>query len=116
MDGEHDDDIEDDDGWCVDCGDDHGDVLDNDEWLCNDCLLKRYFKLHEEIQTLRKPLAWTRGYPTRVGWYFVIRRDPAADGPYDADCEYFDADDLGEPPALYAGYEFAGPIPEPREA
>lgn len=45
-----DDDI--DDGWCVDCGDDHGDVLDDDEWVCRECLLVRYNKLAEENQRL----------------------------------------------------------------
>lgn len=45
-----DDDIED--GWCVDCGDDHGDVLDDDEWVCRECLLVRYNKLAEENQRL----------------------------------------------------------------
>ena len=47
---EIDDDI--DDGWCVDCGDDHGDVLDDDEWVCRECLLVRYNKLAEENQRL----------------------------------------------------------------
>ena len=45
-------DEDEDDGWCVDCDDDHGDVLDGDEWVCRECLVVRYHKLAEENQRL----------------------------------------------------------------
>lgn len=40
------------DGWCVDCDDDLGDVQDDDEWVCRECLVVRYHKLAEDNQRL----------------------------------------------------------------